>query len=156
MHCSGTGMLYGVAGVRALIYSGDLDWQVPWTGSQHWTSQLGPTLGLLAGWRPWFRPDPFSYGSQVRSLSSPVAVDWHTGLLPDACRSDGVSVCCESRLYEFCSHVCTVLCTRLSLLSISPAYIVNCGCCSCNLTLTQCILALVGRACYGAIYLPRT
>ncbi len=53
------------AGVRALMYSGDLDWQVPWTGSQYWTSQMGASLGLLADWQPWFRPDPLNYGSQV-------------------------------------------------------------------------------------------
>ena len=51
------------------MFSGDLDWQVPWTGSQYWTSQLGPTLGLLADWRAWFKPDPLNYGSQVTSLS---------------------------------------------------------------------------------------
>ncbi|DBB16658.1 TPA: hypothetical protein ACH3X3_014909 [Trebouxia sp. C0006] len=52
-------------GVRALMYSGDLDWQVPWTGSQYWTSQMGASLGLLADWQPWFRPDPLNYGSQL-------------------------------------------------------------------------------------------
>ena len=62
------------AGVRALMFSGDLDWQVPWTGSQYWTSQLGPTLGLIADWRPWFKPDPLNYGSQLISLFCPVAV----------------------------------------------------------------------------------
>lgn len=52
-------------GVRALIYSGDLDWQVPWTGSQYWTSQMGATLGIVGDWQPWFRPDPLNFGSQL-------------------------------------------------------------------------------------------
>jgi hypothetical protein len=26
---------------------------------------LGGSLGLLADWQPWFRPDPLNYGSQV-------------------------------------------------------------------------------------------
>ena len=60
------------AGVRALVYSGDLDWQVPWSGSQHWTSHLGAALGLLADWRAWFRPDPRNYGSQVALYFTPV------------------------------------------------------------------------------------
>lgn len=61
-------------GLRALIYSGDLDWQVPWRGrgSQHWTSQLGASLGLLAAWRPWFRPDPRNYGSHVALCCTPL------------------------------------------------------------------------------------
>ncbi|KAA6430046.1 MAG: serine carboxypeptidase-like 20-like [Trebouxia sp. A1-2] len=55
----------GKSWVRALMYSGDLDWQVPWTGTQYWTSQMGASLGLLADWQPWFRPDPLNYGSQL-------------------------------------------------------------------------------------------
>lgn len=59
-------MLLLTAGARVLMYSGDLDWQVPWTGTQYWTSQLGESLGLIADWQPWYRPDPLNYGSQVQ------------------------------------------------------------------------------------------
>ena len=45
-------------GVRALAYSGDLDWQVPWTGTQHWTNGIGADLEVRQVWAPWFRPDP--------------------------------------------------------------------------------------------------
>ena len=54
------------AGVRGLAYSGDLDWQVPWPGTQFWTSNLGENLGLISAWQPWFIADPFNFGSQVR------------------------------------------------------------------------------------------
>jgi Serine carboxypeptidase len=54
-------------GVRVLAYSGDHDWQVPWTGTQYWTSRLGAKLGLLADWQPWYAAAGAEYyGSQVR------------------------------------------------------------------------------------------
>ncbi|MED6157901.1 Serine carboxypeptidase-like 20 [Stylosanthes scabra] len=39
-------------GYRALIYSGDHDMCVPYTGSQAWTSSLG--YKIVDEWRPWF------------------------------------------------------------------------------------------------------
>ncbi|KAL6622921.1 hypothetical protein ACP70R_032800 [Stipagrostis hirtigluma subsp. patula] len=39
-------------GYRAIIYSGDHDICVPYTGSQAWTASLG--YGIVDSWRPWF------------------------------------------------------------------------------------------------------
>ena len=39
------------AGVRILIYSGDVDNCLPYTGSLQWVQLLG--LNETAGWRPW-------------------------------------------------------------------------------------------------------
>ncbi|XP_065842576.1 uncharacterized protein [Oscarella lobularis] len=40
-----------IAKYRVLIYSGDVDACVPYTGSEEWTSGLGYDFGV--GWRPW-------------------------------------------------------------------------------------------------------
>ncbi|OVA19087.1 Peptidase S10 [Macleaya cordata] len=42
-------------GYRALIYSGDHDMSVPFTGTQAWTRSLG--YKILDEWRPWFSND---------------------------------------------------------------------------------------------------
>ncbi|KAG5603188.1 hypothetical protein H5410_034558 [Solanum commersonii] len=39
-------------GYRALIYSGDHDMCVPYTGSEKWTSSLG--YAIVDEWRPWY------------------------------------------------------------------------------------------------------
>ncbi|CAN0859678.1 Serine carboxypeptidase-like 20 [Linum grandiflorum] len=42
-------------GYRALIYSGDHDMCVPFTGTQAWTRSLG--YKIVDPWRPWFSSD---------------------------------------------------------------------------------------------------
>ncbi|XP_070666050.1 serine carboxypeptidase-like 20 isoform X2 [Malus domestica] len=42
-------------GYRALIYSGDHDMCVPYTGSEAWTASLG--YEIVDEWRPWFSSD---------------------------------------------------------------------------------------------------
>ncbi|XP_048424337.1 serine carboxypeptidase-like 20 isoform X2 [Pyrus x bretschneideri] len=42
-------------GYRALIYSGDHDMCVPYTGSEAWTASLG--YKIVDEWRPWFSSD---------------------------------------------------------------------------------------------------
>ena len=53
------------AGTRIAVLSGDLDFAVPWKGTQLWTSELGMQLGLLQDWSPWYLPDAANFGSQV-------------------------------------------------------------------------------------------
>eukprot|EP01047_Picozoa_sp_COSAG01_P037344 COSAG01_NODE_2962_length_6786_cov_21.580544_3_plen_153_part_00 len=45
------------AGVRVLVYSGDVDNCLPYTGSLQWVQLLG--LNETAGWRPWTVSRPF-------------------------------------------------------------------------------------------------
>ncbi|CAN6344700.1 unnamed protein product [Urochloa humidicola] len=45
-------------GYRALIYSGDHDMCVPYTGSEAWTASLG--YGVVDSWRPWFTNEQVS------------------------------------------------------------------------------------------------
>lgn len=40
------------SGVRVLVYSGDVDASVPFTGSQYWTSRLQSSQPLSL-WQPW-------------------------------------------------------------------------------------------------------
>ncbi|XP_019432600.1 PREDICTED: serine carboxypeptidase-like 21 [Lupinus angustifolius] len=42
-------------GYRALIFSGDHDMCVPYTGSQAWTRAMG--YNIVDEWRPWFVDD---------------------------------------------------------------------------------------------------
>lgn len=99
-----------VTGARVLMYSGDLDWQVPWTGTQYWTSQLGESLGLVSEWQPWYRPDPLNYGSQVpfwpTSATKMLHRHWevyHEGLI--------CMTCSGTNLNGLASHACTQACT---------------------------------------------
>ena len=41
------------AGKRILVYSGDVDNCLPWTGSLQWVELLGATLQPQQPWRPW-------------------------------------------------------------------------------------------------------
>ena len=40
-----------------LVYSGDVDAQIPHTATEAWTSQLGVPLKAGGEWRPWSQPD---------------------------------------------------------------------------------------------------
>jgi len=40
------------SGIRILIYSGDTDMCVPFTGSEAWTTSLG--IPIVSDWRPWY------------------------------------------------------------------------------------------------------
>uniref|UniRef100_A0A3Q7H4N0 Carboxypeptidase n=1 Tax=Solanum lycopersicum TaxID=4081 RepID=A0A3Q7H4N0_SOLLC len=50
-------------GYRALIYSGDHDMCVPYTGSEKWTSSLG--YAIVDEWRPWYTKDQIQGYVQV-------------------------------------------------------------------------------------------
>lgn len=41
------------AGKRILVYSGDVDNCLPWTGSLQWVELLGASLMPQETWRPW-------------------------------------------------------------------------------------------------------
>uniref|UniRef100_N1QS33 Carboxypeptidase n=1 Tax=Aegilops tauschii TaxID=37682 RepID=N1QS33_AEGTA len=45
-------------GYRAIIFSGDHDMCVPYTGSEAWTKSMG--YGVVDSWRPWFTNDQVS------------------------------------------------------------------------------------------------
>ncbi|KAK6788303.1 hypothetical protein RDI58_016828 [Solanum bulbocastanum] len=50
-------------GYRALIYSGDHDMCVPYTGSEKWTSSLG--YAIVDEWRPWYTKEEIQGSQQV-------------------------------------------------------------------------------------------
>ncbi|XP_049343810.1 serine carboxypeptidase-like 20 [Solanum verrucosum] len=50
-------------GYRALIYSGDHDMCVPYTGSEKWTSSLG--YAIVDEWRPWYTKEKIQGSQQV-------------------------------------------------------------------------------------------
>ncbi|KAK3136344.1 hypothetical protein QOZ80_5BG0432180 [Eleusine coracana subsp. coracana] len=50
-------------GYRALIYSGDHDMCVPYTGTEAWTSSLG--YGVVDSWRPWILNEQVSGYTQA-------------------------------------------------------------------------------------------
>merc|ERR1719433_189010 len=51
-------------GFGFLVFSGDVDAQLPHTGTEAWTTQLG--FREVAAWQPWLATPPFiSTGTQV-------------------------------------------------------------------------------------------
>lgn len=99
-----------LAGYRALIYSGDHDMCVPFTGTQAWTQSLG--YEIVEEWRPW------KSNAQIAGLFSIL----NLVICESLCVCSSLCVVCE--VADMCK---SMLMTSLSSLSRYDLLIVQFG-----------------------------
>ena len=92
------------AGVRVLIYSGDIDNCLPYTGSLQWVQLLG--LNETAGWRPWTVDGGRRMGGCKYPASPPLFLSYAAQIShrnPFYCHPQ-----CNSHCAGFCCRRCDV------------------------------------------------